>query len=96
MSVEVAVEDNVGLLHEPPDEALDVEDGREGLLDDGLVLTVEVTSGQGAPGVAHHHTVRVQHGHHLEEEQVGEIFQRARVARLSTVEEHRHHLNFSF
>ena len=51
MSVEVAVERDVGLVHEPADEALDVEDGRERLLDHRLVLPVQVPARKMKPAL---------------------------------------------
>ena len=43
-----------------------MKDRRKGLLDDGLVLAVEVSGRQRAPGVADDHAVRVQHRNDLE------------------------------
>ena len=45
-------------------------DGGVGLPQLGAVVAVEVPAGEGAAVVAHHHAVRVQHGHHLEHKQV--------------------------
>ncbi len=40
---------------------------REGLLDDGLVLPVQIPGSQRAARVAHDHSVRIQHWNNLEQ-----------------------------
>ena len=42
--------------------------GREGLLDDGLVLPVQISGRQRAARVADDHSVRIQHRNDLEED----------------------------
>ena len=67
--MEVAVEGDAALLVQLADHLLDVVDGREGLLDDRLVLPVEVAARRRATRVAHDDAVGVYHRHDLRSEE---------------------------
>ena len=69
VSVEVAVHSNGAFFHQFLDHDLGLVDGREGFLDDILVLSVEISPGQITPSVADDDTVRVQHRDNLEDEE---------------------------
>jgi len=61
------------LLSLPADHKLCVPDRWVGLPDDSAVLPVQVTSCQRTAIVANYHSIRVQHGHQLEDELVSQL-----------------------
>ena len=72
VGVEVTIHTDGALLHQLLDHHLGLVDGREGLLDDVLVLSVEITRRQVTAGVSDDDAVRIEHRDNLEHEPVTE------------------------
>ena len=72
VGVEVAVHSNGALFHQFLDHDLGLVDGRKGLLDDILVLSVEISPGQITPSVPDDDAVRIQHRDNLKDKSVPE------------------------
>ena len=52
------------------DHSPDMPDGRKAVFKNSLVVTIQISTRQGAPVVADNHTVRVDHGNYLKNERV--------------------------
>lgn len=59
-------------MHQLANHVLGVPDRGVGVFKHSLVVPVEVPPCQGAPVVAHYHTIRVQHRYNLEDECVSQ------------------------
>ncbi len=72
MAMKVAVDYQLAFKHEPLDHLTRAESGRKGLLQQGLVVSVDVATGERTSVVANDDTVWVEHRDYFEDEVVAQ------------------------